>query len=565
MEGNSQFEFGQDLAHKIPHWIDTAQGLPQEVLSHPEWIAGSGVGVAALAGATVATPRLARKGIRALTADPTDLVVGHSLQASVFAGRPPVRLRWADRRTGMRITGPTGSGKTSATVPFALDDLMAGRDVFCLEIHGDLGKTLIQYARQMGIETHLCDASEDDSLYWNPLAGEDTEDVSNRVAAAIASSMYYHGFYGPMGESAARNFTHLARDYTEHVLGRDPSTTTWDTLRDLLTKSGFLHQVLNTKVPDGSKRLQIRAKWVSDSTRAWFEDDFFAQTENERNRNLENVKNLFGMLDHSRGAKHILYPSPGQGELDLYNLLQRPSGGMGRLIVVRAPVQAQGMNESAGRTIAYMALKTMRDATLARAAPEEPAKPLSIFLDEMPSLIGQAGEETQREVAGWLTLVRDKNCAPHLSFQSHALMPQILRDALDATCRNFLVLGGSSPDEVERIRKASGIEETTTSDTRVSHSRGGRSVSEGSKETEKARLSFDEVKFLRRGQAIFLGVDKNADQLPVRIRTRRAQHVRYRPLAPSGEEDPSEVSGSSGKPSLEEGADSKGSSEKARP
>ena len=527
---NSPADASSALFDKIPGWINSATASAEAAASSPTVMAVGTLCVAGLVTTTIGGPRVVRKAAIAARTDPSDLYIGDRDGGKLF-GKLPVRLAWEDRCTGVRITGPPGSGKTTAAVPYAMDDLLAGRDVFVLESHGDLGTEIRKRAAALGVDILSADASEAAAMYWNPLAGQDTEDVANRVSAAISSSLHYHGFYTPMGETIVRNFVHLARDYTEKFLERDPSQANWKLLYDLIWDADFLHEVLQTKTEkdaSGSKRMRVGNTWLSDGPRAWFNSEFFDLPSGERHRNMENIASLFDKLSKSRGAKHILYPDPEREELDLYGLLKEPSAapnGLGRLIMVRAPVQV--MDESPARTITYLVLKIMRDATLARAAPEHHTKPLSIFVDELPAIIGQAEEETQREVTTWLALVRDKNVAPHLIFQGHALLPKVMRDGLDATVRNFIVFGGSSADEVEHIRRSAGVAEMDVEDSRTSYSSSGKTYSEGKRKAEKKRLSFDEVKYRPRGEAVYLGVKKSGDQLPLIVKTRRAKPVEH--------------------------------------
>lgn len=533
------------LFDKVPVWIDAARASAESAASDPTVMAVGTLCVAGLITTTIGGPRVVRKAAIAARTDPSDLYIGTRDGGKLF-GKLPVGLTWADRSTGMRITGPTGSGKTTAVVPFGMEDLLAGRDVFVLETYGDLGTEFRKRAAALGVDILSCDASEALPMYWNPLAGENTEDVANRLTAAIVSSLHYHGFYGPMGESITRNFIKLAREYMEFCKKQDPSEADWALLSRLITDSDYLHEILEVTTSDGkakssSNRYVVGATWLTQRTRSWFDGEFLSRSDEKRQEYRQNVANLFERLDNSRAAKHMLIPEEGRQRLNLYEELNQPRIGptaheadksafrrrLGRLIVVRAPVGQTGMGDSAARTIAYLALETLIDATLERDAPERHVKPLSIFLDEMPKLMRQAGDEIQHDFAGWLTLVRDKNCAPHLVFQSHALMPQILLDALDATCRNFLIMPGASADEVEFYRKTAGVVEMEVTDSRTSYSSGGRTHSEGSRMAEKKRLAFDEIKYLKMGEAIYMGVKNNSDELPVKVRTRRAPGPDY--------------------------------------
>lgn len=537
----SPADAGSAFFDKVPAWIDSATAMAESAASDPMIMAVGTLCVAGLVTITIGGPRVLRQAAGAVRSDPSDLYVGDRDGGKLF-GKLPGRLAWPDRCTGVRITGPTGSGKTTVTTPLVMDDLLAGRDVFIMENHGDLGTEVRKRAEALGADILSCDASEKNTMYWNLLAGDNTEDVANRVSTAIASSVFYHGYYGPIGKSFVRAFVRLAREYKEFYEEVDPSEADWELLTNLITDSEFLHRVLKTTTKSEKDKTQIvGARWVSARTRKWFNSEYLPLSERDRQQNRSNVATLFEDLADSRGAMHMLLPAQNRRRLDLYEQINQPSTKqtltdaqksdfrrrLGRLIVVRAPVQQSGMGESEAKTIGYLTFRTLIDATLERDAPEVHVKPMSVYLDEMPSLMGQAGEETQREVASWLTLVRDKNVAPHLIFQGHAMMPRILLDALDATCRNFLIMPGASADEVEFYRKTAGVVETEVTDSRTSYSRGGKTHSEGSHMAEKKRLAFDEIKYLHRGEAIYMGVKDNADEIPVKVATRRAPEPEY--------------------------------------
>ena len=97
------------LFDKIPGWIDSATATAQASLSDPTVMAFGTLCVAGVVTTTIGGPRVVRKAAIAARTDPSDLYIGDRDGGKIF-GKLPVSLAWDDRRTGMRITGPTGSG-----------------------------------------------------------------------------------------------------------------------------------------------------------------------------------------------------------------------------------------------------------------------------------------------------------------------------------------------------------------------------------------------------------------------------------------------------------------------
>src|SRR5439155_20136647 len=70
-----------------------------------------------------------------------DRVIGVSTWAN--EGRP-VGLSVADSRLHLHLLGPTGTGKTTAMLSLAVQDVLAGRGVAVLDPKGDLVQALLE-------------------------------------------------------------------------------------------------------------------------------------------------------------------------------------------------------------------------------------------------------------------------------------------------------------------------------------------------------------------------------------------------------------------------------------
>lgn len=478
-------------------------------------------GLALLGGGAALAPAAVYRARHALVGKPSDLVVGDRSERFLDeVVSHPVYLSWTDRCMHTRLWGPTGSGKTTALLPWILQDFMAGRTVVLVQIHGDLAHKAIRYAEAIGVPVRSFDLDDPGSLKWNPLAGHSTEDVAERAASAVKASVSDHPHYEAVAEDVTRNFVTLSRRFAAHK-GLSECDADLELFSLLLTDRAFLERVLGvTPVLDeagkDTGKVRINAPWLDAHVATWFENDYLVWSERFLRENVIGVAMLLRRVLAKAASRHGLCPRPGEPVLDLFAEMQGASAG-GRLVVVNVPVDAAGSEPA--RAIAYWALKTIQEATETRP---EGAEPLCVYLDELPTLIGRGSRDEVNAMSDWFALVRKLNVAITVAFQGTSQLPDILDANLETNARNTLISGGLPEQDIRRVQRALGEEQDVESESVRSGVLGTEVVtSRNRSKMEKPRYAFDALRYLAAGEWLWLPVKDRAAAPPVRIRTRR--------------------------------------------
>ena len=540
--GEGTGDLGARLAEKVPGWLEDARRFKDTALGaadDPLVVVVIVAVVVALIAAAVLAPAALYHARAALRARPQDLVVADRREEFVDnVVSMPLTLRWKDRCSHVQCLGPTGSGKTYAILPWIVQDLLAGRSVAIVQIHGDLADWAIAYADAMGATAHVCDFSDDSSLKLNLLAGENTQKVANRAASAVRAVASQYPHYQNVAEEATRRFVILARSWAAHMGGseNDADIELW---RWLLYDRPQLDRVLGVVYLENENGrrtggVRVNAPWLDHFTATWFEQRYLVWSETQRENNLAGVEMFLNRILSEDAARRRMCPGVSDPELDLYGELRSTAGHLsgvgpdigaggaganhtlGKLIVVKAPVEA--MDVEPARAIAYWALKTVQDATLTR---REDADPLCVYLDELPTLIGKGHREEVDAFAGWLANVRKLGVAVHVAYQGYSLLGEVLVGNLDTNGRNVLILGGLAERDIRKVQRSLGEEQDVEDERVTSGAFGTETVtSRGRRRQEKPSMSFDELKYMRRGEGLWMGVKENADQKPVKTRSR---------------------------------------------
>ena len=481
--------------------------------------------LAAGVGATgLATAFAGRRAGCYLSSRPGDVVLGRRMDTRldrVF--RVPVVARWVDRTHHVELAGPTGSGKTTALLPLAVQDLANGHAVATEEIYGNFGTTLIPYAIALGRPVFVFDPSLDGSLAWNPLAGENDEEVVGHFSSVVEGLFSYHPFYKAFNGDAARAFARLAREYARHKGGEADLAL----FKLLLSDRAFLYRMLRVEV-EGSgydKTETVGADWVSRETRSWFNYEYLRWSEKLRVEYLSGLKNWANKMLAKTAARKALCPGPGDLTLDLRTALSTP----GALTVMRFPVEA--VDEEPAHAMARFATKSIQDLTLRRSADARafgmPVPPLSLFMDELPTLVGRDFGDAM-STAQWMALVRKQNVSVTVSHQGGALISDVLSGALDTNARTKLFAPGLGADDLLKAQRTLGYEDKEVHDERVTNpspfSLGPYSRSRGTRTERAPRFGEDELRFAKVGDWV---------HLPFRnLRQQPAERIRMRPVPP---------------------------------
>lgn len=533
--GEGSEEVGERIADKLPGWLDVAARFKDTALGaadNPLVVAAIVAAIAAVVAVVIGAPAASYHARAALRARPSDLIVADRREEFVDnAVSMPLTLRWADRCAHVQCLGPTGSGKTYALLPWVVQDLLAGRSVAIVQIHGDLADRALEYADAMGATAHVCDFSDESSLKLNLLAGENTQKVANRAASAVRAVASQYPHYQNVAEEATRRFVTLARSWTAHMGGSedDADVELW---RWLLYDRPALDRILDVTYleTDQGRRtggVLVNTPWLDHFTATWFEQRFLVWPEQQREHNIAGVEMFLNRILSEDAARRRMCPDISEPELDLYAEMRSTavhlsgarngaSHTLGKLVVVKVPVEA--LDTEPARAIAYWVLKTVEDATMTR---REGADPLCVYLDELPTLIGKGHREEVDAFTGWLANVRKLNVAVTVAYQGYSLLQDVLVGSLDTNGRNVLILGGLAERDIRKVQRSLGEEQDVEDERLTGGAFGTETVtSRGRHRQEKPSKSFDELKYMRRGEGLWMGVERGADQKPLKTRSR---------------------------------------------
>ena len=496
---------------------DVAAHWPEylEVLQDPSLYAA----IAGCAVAGVGAAAAGRAGARHLSRRPGDIVLGRRMETRLNRYlKAPVVARWIDRTHHTELVGPTGSGKTTALLPQAVQDLLNGHTVAAVEIYGDFGTSLIPYAIALGRPLFVFDPSLDGSLRWNPLAGEEDEDVVGHFASVV-EGLFVHHFYKAFNGDAARAFARLAREYARER-GAEADLALFMLL---LCDRAFLYKVLRVRVegsgPDKTER--VGAPWTSRETRSWFDSAYLRWSEKLRVDYMTDLRVWVTKLLSRTAARRALCPGPGGLTLDMRAALSTP----GALVVARFPVEA--VDEEPAHAMARFATRTIQDLTLRRFSDARlfglAVPPLALYLDELPTLVGRdLGDAVS--TAQWMALVRKQRVAVTVAHQGGVLIGDVLSGALDTNALTKLIAPGLGADDLLKAQRTLGFEEKEVHDERVTDpglfGSGHYSRSRGTRTHRAPRFDEDELKYSRVGNWALLPYRGKAQHPPERLRIR---------------------------------------------
>lgn len=528
--GESSEQLGNMLAEKLPSYVDAVQQYAASVADNPLLAALPLAGLAAVGGTVALTPVGLHHAKHSLTGSPSDLKIGDRLEKAVDEWfSMPVWLKWADRCMHTVLIGPTGSGKTTALMPWLIQDLTGGRTAVIVQVEGDFAEEGENYARALGCEVLKFDLTDlSNSLKFNPLAGESTEVVAERMAAAMRAAVGEHSHFEAIAEDLTRNTTVLARQYSAHK-GFSESDANLQLMEMLLLDRDFLEEVLDaTPVTDEkgkpTGKVRVNAPWLDPYVATWFEQDYLRWNSTQLQQNTIGVKMVLRRVLANETARAGMCPAPDEPVLDLAAEVadvgavgETDQGGTGarrgKLIVINA----HGVGQQPASAIAHWAIKTIEDGTADRT---KDSSPLCVYLDELPTLIGDGHRQALKDFNSWLATVRKLQVAVTVAFQGWSQLPKAMADTIDTNCRNKLIAGGGSTEDIQRLKRMLGEEQEVVSESVTPGSLGPDQVrSRSRRKEEKSRLTYDEIQRLRREEWIWMGTRDGANLAPVKLKT----------------------------------------------
>lgn len=409
----------------------------------------------------------------------------------------PITLKLPDALSGSEVNGPPRQGKTEFLAGQGYQYLRSGVTIFILELSGDLGETLLPYARAMGKPVYLFDAERPrDSIKWSPLSGIPEAVAEQAVTTFMAISNTKEEFFRIFNAVELRHIVHAVCAHAERV-GRVPWLA--DCIHFLSDKS-YQQEVLDQqsiKGSDGSTRVKVAAPNLNEPTRVFFQERFLGTwTDRERNQFSEG---LYGQLDNLLAlevVRYLLAPEPDEEYLDLRHALS--SGG---LIIFRMPQAVLG--EAVSRTLATWALQHFQQLTLGR---NEQLNPVIALLDELHRTLGHKNPEASDSFASWTADIPKKRVGAIECYQSQAQLSEQLQNTLDTTTRQKVFLGGLAPFDSQKAEAVLGFKDIKVTDRR--HEESGalpdptrRPDTVGEREEHQPRVRAEQIRETPRGKA----------------------------------------------------------------
>lgn len=530
--GDGTEEMGRRLAEKVPDYIDALQAYAASVADNPLLAAMPIAGVVALGGTALLAPVGLHHAKHSVTGDATDTKIGDRLQKGIDEWfSMPIWLKWKDRCMHTMLLGPTGSGKTTALLPQLIQDLLSGRSAVIVQVQGDFAEDGLAYAKALGCSTRhftLSDTGEEGVRKFNPVRGLDTEEVAERIASAMKAAVGEHSHFEDVAEDVTRNFTILARQYAEQC-GYSESDANLELIQYLIVNRDFLEEdVLQVTRPEDDNgkptgKIKVNAPWLDSYVAMWLEQSYLRWTSQQMQNNTIGVTMVLRRVLNKEFVREAMSPAPADPILDLAAEVSdtadrrktRESGEdphLGKLIVV----DAFGAGPEASGAIAHWAIKTIADGTRTRTKESDP---LCIYLDELPTLIGDGNSGALKDFNSWLATIRKYQVAVIVAFQGWSQLPKLMADNLDTNCRNKLIAPGSEAD-IQKLKRMLGAEQEESSESLTPGSLGPDQVrSRSRRKVEKSALTYEQILRLSQDEWIWIGTKNGKTSAPLKLRT----------------------------------------------
>lgn len=355
-------------------------------------------------------PGLGFAGSRTLPPAPDVPTQGRILGDAIATGKP-VAIGEAESRTGLLVTSPTGSGKSTVLERLCAADFAAGRGVVVIESKGDLVHQLADLipADRLG-DVVIFDPADARPAGFNFLAGgEEAADlITDHVVGQFRA--LYAGYLGPRSEMLLRAAL--------LTLSQAPGNWTICECLPLLSDATFRRRLMG-----GVEDHQLAATW------AWFD----AQSPAAQAEMVGPLTNKLSAFVLRRKLRAVV----GQAEsaLDFDAALAE-----GRIVLVA--LRKALIGEDAARLLGSCILAELWAAVQRRAAlPPSRRAFVSVVLDEaqdylrLPVALGDAVAQSRGLGVGWT-----------VSHQNLAQLTPELRAAVLANLRSKVVFQTTADD-----------------------------------------------------------------------------------------------------------------------
>lgn len=355
-------------------------------------------------------PGLAYAGSRTLPPAPEVPTDGRVLGDAIATGQP-VAIGEEQSKTGLLVTSPTGSGKSTVLERLCAADFAAGRGIVVIESKGDLVHRLADLipADRLG-DVVIFDPADAQPAGFNPLSGSNV--TADLAVEGIVDQFraLYAGYLGPRSEMLMRSAL--------LTLSQAPGAWTICEVMPLLSDAAFRRRLMG-EVEDH----QLAATW------AWFD----AQSEAARAEMIGPLANKLAAFTLRRKLRAVVGQS--ESALDFDAALAE-----GRIVLVA--LRKALIGEDAARLLGSCLLAELWAAVQRRAALPPTQRPfVSVVLDEaqdylrLPVALGDAVAQSRGLGVGWT-----------VSHQNLGQLTPELRAAVLANLRSKVIFQTTADD-----------------------------------------------------------------------------------------------------------------------
>jgi hypothetical protein len=355
-------------------------------------------------------PGLGYAGSRTLPPAPEVPTRGRVLGDAIATGQP-VAIGEAESKTGLLVTSPTGSGKSTILEHLCAADFAAGRGVVVIESKGDLVHRLadLTLADRLG-DVLVFDPADSRPAGFNLLAGgEEAADlITDHVVGQFRA--LYAGYLGPRSEMLLR--------VALLTLSQARASWTICEVMPLLSDAAFRRRLMG-EIEDH----QLAATW------AWFD----AQSEAARAEMVGPLANKLAAFTLRRKLRAVV----GQSENALDFDAALAEGGIVLISLAKALV-----GEDAAKLLGSCLLAELWAAVQRRAGLDASKRPfVSVVLDEaqdflrLPVALGDAVAQSRGLGVGWT-----------VAHQNLGQLTPELRSAVLANLRSKLISQTTADD-----------------------------------------------------------------------------------------------------------------------
>ncbi len=330
--------------------------------------------------------------------------------AGILGGR--VMISGDDRYLHLHVIGPTGSGKTASVLsPLIRQDLRRPVGLTVIDPKGDLAAAVAAEAASLDRAVYALGPGFPAS--FNPLAGEPSEVAEAMVEAVDKLFLTQDGFFRTLGRTLLRQAVLALKSVPGESAG-------------LVDLQEFLSEE--------DRRRQVLVETTDPEVKAYFRREYAQWTVKAQREYTLGLRNALQALSDHPEARRMM---SGEEALPLARILAE-----GEVLVVSLPVGQMG---EAGRVFGAYLLARLQQAALGRPA----GPPHFLYVDEFQTFATSS-------FAQFLDLARQDRLGAVLAHQNLGQLPESLIQSVLANCRNRVLLGGVSGEDLSRLRDTLG-------------------------------------------------------------------------------------------------------------